>query len=148
MLHSLGYTHGDLKTENICLRETKDGRLKFTLIDFGICQELPVAGRVAKKSKFFRGNYMFCSERQLLHQRPTQLCDLISLLHVGYYFVYKDIPSTEYAMRLAHQSGQNLFKSIEFKQFRQQHKSLFEMEMCGRKNPFYKLAKYLYKKLN
>lgn len=71
-----------------------------------------------KRSKFFRGNYMFCSERQLMLQRPTQLCDLISLLHVAYYFVFKDIPSTEFAAKLAHQSGQNLFKPRDFKLFR------------------------------
>jgi serine/threonine protein kinase len=36
-LHNLGYSHGDLKPENVCARKTREGRLKFTLIDFGIC---------------------------------------------------------------------------------------------------------------
>ena len=36
-LHSLGYSHGDLKLENICARSTQgDSCLKFTLIDFGM----------------------------------------------------------------------------------------------------------------
>lgn len=44
VLHGLGYSHGDLKPENICARETKEGKLKFTLIDFGLCQKLPPLG--------------------------------------------------------------------------------------------------------
>jgi len=37
ILHGLNYSHGDLKPENVCARETKEGKLKFTLIDFGLC---------------------------------------------------------------------------------------------------------------
>jgi tRNA A-37 threonylcarbamoyl transferase component Bud32 len=40
-LHGLGYSHGDLKPANICARKTKEGKMKFTLIDFGLCQKLP-----------------------------------------------------------------------------------------------------------
>jgi len=40
-LHELGYSHGDLKPENICARKTSEGKMKFTLIDFGLCQKLP-----------------------------------------------------------------------------------------------------------
>lgn len=35
-LHAQGYSHGDLKPENICARTTLSGDLKFTLIDFGM----------------------------------------------------------------------------------------------------------------
>ena len=36
-LHTLGYSHGDLKLENICARTTlSDQSFKFTLIDFGM----------------------------------------------------------------------------------------------------------------
>ncbi len=35
-LHEQGYSHGDLKLENICARTTGNGTLKFTLIDFGM----------------------------------------------------------------------------------------------------------------
>ena len=41
VLHDLGYAHGDLKPENICARKTKNGKFKFSIIDFGICQRLP-----------------------------------------------------------------------------------------------------------
>jgi serine/threonine protein kinase len=36
-LHSLGYSHGDLKPENICARTSHEENFKFTLIDFGMC---------------------------------------------------------------------------------------------------------------
>ena len=36
-LHSIGYSHGDIKAPNICLRKDSTGALRFTLIDFGIC---------------------------------------------------------------------------------------------------------------
>ena len=36
-LHSNGYSHGDLKLENICARASQsDSCVKFTLIDFGM----------------------------------------------------------------------------------------------------------------
>ena len=41
MLHELGYSHGDLKPENICARKRQSGEIVFTLIDFGLCQKLP-----------------------------------------------------------------------------------------------------------
>jgi tRNA A-37 threonylcarbamoyl transferase component Bud32 len=36
-LHSIGYSHGKLGLENICARIDIDGRLVFSLIDFGLC---------------------------------------------------------------------------------------------------------------
>jgi len=53
---------------------------------------------------------MFCSDRQLMLHRPTRLCDLIALVHVAYYFVYKDLPSTEYAAVMSKMLGKNLFR--------------------------------------
>jgi len=42
LLHNFGYSHGDLKPENICARTSNlCDRLKFTLIDFGMSQKLP-----------------------------------------------------------------------------------------------------------
>jgi serine/threonine protein kinase len=62
ILHKIGYSHGDLKPSNICVRQDSKGRLKFTLIDFGICQKLPLPGSDGLKNKHFRGNLMFCSD--------------------------------------------------------------------------------------
>ena len=39
-IHNLGYSHGDLKPENICARKTHDGQIKFTLIDLGMSARL------------------------------------------------------------------------------------------------------------
>lgn len=60
-LHRLGYSHGDLKPENICARTSYESNLKFTLIDFGMCQKLPSQGTTPKKNPNFRGNFMFSS---------------------------------------------------------------------------------------
>jgi serine/threonine protein kinase len=68
--HSLGFVHGDLKPQNVCARETKDGKLKFTLIDFGISQKLAMPDEMIK-NKYFRGNFMFCSDHQLKILKPT-----------------------------------------------------------------------------
>lgn len=40
-LHELGYSHGDLKPENVCARKRQQGDFRYTLIDFGLCQKLP-----------------------------------------------------------------------------------------------------------
>ena len=39
-LHSAGYSHSDLKMENICAYVDQSGELVFTLIDFGVCSKL------------------------------------------------------------------------------------------------------------
>jgi len=61
-LHIMGYSHGDLKLENICARSCINGNLKFTLIDFGMSQKLPQVNVESKPNRFFRGNFMFSSE--------------------------------------------------------------------------------------
>ena len=96
-LHGLGYSHGDLKPENVCVRESSESGLKFSLIDFGLCTKLPIPGAEHKQNKYFRGNFMFCSDLQLMKFIPTQFCDLISLINVAYYIVLKEIPATKYA---------------------------------------------------
>lgn len=53
-LHGLGYAHSDIKPENICARLTKRKQLKFTLIDFGLCQKLTFEKNAPIKR--FRGN--------------------------------------------------------------------------------------------
>jgi len=116
--HSLGYVHGDLKPENVCARETKDGKLKFTLIDFGISQKTVMPDEIIK-NKYFRGNFMFCSDRQLNILKPTQFCDLISLVHIAYYTIYKDLPSTEYAQIVMQRNqDKNFFNPTAFRKFR------------------------------
>lgn len=97
ILHSQNYSHGDLKQENVCVRKSSEGGLKFSLIDFGLCQKLHKPGENRKKNKNFRGNLMFCSNSQLNNLAPTQFCDLTSLIAIAYYVVEKEVPSTIYA---------------------------------------------------
>ena len=78
-LHDIGYSHGDLKPSNICVREDSQGRKLFTLIDFGVCQSLEPKGNKIK-NKSFRGNLMFCSDRQLEYFRPRRVCDLLAVV--------------------------------------------------------------------
>lgn len=61
-LHSTGYAHGDLKTENVCARQAQDGGYRFTLIDFGICTKL-VDPSDCRRGEHFHGNLMYCSTR-------------------------------------------------------------------------------------
>ena len=39
-LHDLGFSHGDIKPENICAKYDDKGELVFTLIDFGVSLRL------------------------------------------------------------------------------------------------------------
>lgn len=59
-LHRLGYSHCDLKLENICARVDFDNRLQFTLIDFGVVSKLAKQQKISDK-KGFRGNFVFSS---------------------------------------------------------------------------------------
>ena len=60
LLHRFGYSHGDLKGENICARIDSNGNFKFTLIDLGICTKLPRMGQDPYVPNF-KGNLMFSS---------------------------------------------------------------------------------------
>ena len=94
-MHEFGYSHGDLKPENICARESHDGTWKFTLIDLGMSSKLPRLGEDTTR-KSFRGNYIFASTDQIINKRPTQLDDIYSLLCVAYMFIYKATPWVKY----------------------------------------------------
>ena len=87
---------------------------------------------------------MFCSDRQLNLLRPTQFCDLLSLMHVAYYFIYQEIPCTKFAEKLI-KEGQSryLYKPNEFKKLRLMHKKRFEMEICHKNNPFNALTHHI-----
>lgn len=144
VLHDLGYSHGDLKPENICARKSKKGEFKFSIIDFGICQKLPNINDVQKKNQLFCGNKMFCSDMQLDQYKPNQYCDLLAIVLVAYYFVTKDVPCTKYAAYVMKENPEiNLFGSEEFTEFRKFYRNRFEVELCSRTNPFAKLYKHL-----
>ena len=51
-IHSFGYSHGDLKPSNICARKSRDGSIKFTLIDLGMSTKLIKLGEDRTKGQF------------------------------------------------------------------------------------------------
>ena len=64
-MHSFGYSHGDLKSDNICARASNNGQFKFTLIDLGVASKLPKIGEDTKH-KSFRGNFLSASPDHLI----------------------------------------------------------------------------------
>lgn len=96
VVHGFGYSHGDIKPENMCARKTTDGSVKFTLIDFGVGQKLATHADF-EMNTYLRGNLMFASYRQLRYFKATVFCDLIALVQMAFYFVFESVPSTERA---------------------------------------------------
>ena len=94
-LHSLGYSHGDLKPGNICAKMSNNGLFKFILVDFGLSAKLAQLG-YNYSSKIFRGNVLFASIEHMMRSRASQLDDLFSLLCVAYYFVNGTLPWIDY----------------------------------------------------
>ena len=91
LLHSFGYSHGDIKPENICAKPLKDGSFKFTLIDFGVIAKTPKIGEPTDE-KVFRGNLLASSADHLNNKRPGSIDDLYSMLCVAYYFIHDTLP--------------------------------------------------------
>ena len=91
-LHSFGYSHGDLKCENICARVGhSSGKFKFTLIDLGVVSKLPRIGEDSSL-KSFRGNFMVASPDHIIERRASVIDDIYSLLCVAYMFVTRSLP--------------------------------------------------------
>ena len=90
-IHGLGFTHGDLKTANVCARESSNGSYKFTLIDLGMSSKIARLGD-SHATKELRGNLMFASIDHITRKRASQLDDLYSLLCVAYYFAIGSLP--------------------------------------------------------
>jgi serine/threonine protein kinase len=58
-LHELGYSHGDIKLGNICIRENEMPKVHATLIDFGFATNLREIDLSTKYS--FQGNFAFAT---------------------------------------------------------------------------------------
>ena len=94
-LHSFGYSHGDLKIQNICARPRHDGKFKFTLIDLGVTSKLPLKGESTAHKKF-RGNLLTASPDHIRNRRPGGIDDIYSLLCVAHQFIHESLPWREY----------------------------------------------------
>ena len=90
--------------DNICARFTKNGKLKFTLIDFGVSSKLQPLN-ADSKDKNFRGNFSYASPDHLFNKRASQVDDLLSLLYVAYKFVYLKLPWDKMAKKMAERHG-------------------------------------------
>ena len=65
-------------------------------------------------------------------------------MHVAYYFIYEDIPATNYAEKLNREDSTiNRFNRNEYRKFRLKHKRRFEMEICLKRNPFHALTSHI-----
>ena len=104
LLHRFGYSHGDLKGENICARIDSNGNFKFTLIDLGICTKLPRMGSNPYVPNF-KGNLMFSSANQIKNNRPNEIDDVYSLICVAYKFIIGSLPWMEFMRKFKEQSG-------------------------------------------
>jgi serine/threonine protein kinase len=61
-LHELGYSHGDIKLDNICIRENEMRKIHSTLIDFGIATDLRNRDLRHRSTKYsFQGNFVFAT---------------------------------------------------------------------------------------
>ena len=104
-LHDLGYSHGDIKPENICAKYDDKGELVFTLIDFGVSLRLFEYGQ-EQNNDIFRGNLNFSSPEHLMNCRASRVDDLYSLLCVAYRFVFHLLPWEEY-LKALHKKNPN-----------------------------------------
>ena len=117
-LHNHGYSHGDLKPENICARPSADGSYKFTLIDLGMCSKL-LRPNSDTSQKYFRGNYIFCNAEQITNKRPTAIDDLYSLLCVAYMFIFNTLPWLKKIEQLSIKNPRiNMYDISYFSKFR------------------------------
>ena len=83
-LHSKGYTHNDIKPDNILMKNKK-----LTLIDFGCSTQFMESGRHIGKNKVphFQGNYMFSSINQMTFTVTSRKDDLVSLCYLLIYLL-------------------------------------------------------------
>ena len=137
-IHDFGYSHGDLKLENICARVTTKGEFKFTLIDFGVSSKLHKVGLV-KPTMNFRGNFTFAPTEQITQRRASKLDDLFSLLYVAYKFVYDKLP-WEKCLNTSYRDAGSMMSANEFIKLRFSKRNSFEnaiLESSGELQPLF-----------
>ena len=90
ILHKLGYTHGDLKFQNICFnKETK----AYTIIDFALVTKIFNGSgehKKLEKVRSFFGNSLFAPDSMVGLTSTGRKDDIESFLYILCY-LYKDI---------------------------------------------------------
>ena len=145
-LHDLGFSHGDIKHENICARYTRNGDLKFTLIDFGVSSRLAQLGQ-DMRNKRFRGNLNFASPEHIMNRRASRVDDLYSLLCVGYKFVFNWLPWEEYLEKMykCNPEANYIFSMKEVTKIRVKQMRSFEKKLINKGRELSNLFEYIRK---
>ena len=138
-LHSLGYSHCDLKMENICARIDQNNKLQFTLIDFGVCSKLGQQQKISDR-KGFRGNFVFSSFDHLVQGRANQIDDLTSLVYVAFKFLFGYLP---WERDKSVEKDPKLINKVSFAALRHKKKAQFIKDLHNHHSPFKNALKYL-----
>jgi serine/threonine protein kinase len=95
-VHQIGYTHCDIKPDNILLpKNHKSGTRDIYLIDFGLCQKFLNTSSehlFQHKAKEINGNSHFMSINTMNKRKPRRKDDLESLFYTAVFMLKGDLP--------------------------------------------------------
>lgn len=96
IIHKLGYTHGDLKFQNICYNEETK---RYTVIDFALVTKIFHKNgqhKAQEKVKGFYGNSLFASDSMVNLKTTARKDDLESLMYILCYLYNGTLPIIEF----------------------------------------------------
>mmetsp|Transcript_3089 Transcript_3089/g.4732 ORF Transcript_3089/g.4732 Transcript_3089/m.4732 type:complete len:265 (-) Transcript_3089:771-1565(-) len=96
IIHKLGYTHGDLKFQNICFNEETK---RYTIIDFALVTKIFLRNGKHKEQedvKSFYGNSLFASDSMVELKTTSRKDDLESLMYILCYLHSGKLPIIEF----------------------------------------------------
>lgn len=121
ILHKLGYTHGDLKFQNICISEH---RKTFTIIDFALVTKIFHRNGIPKKQesvKEFYGNSLFSSDSMVNLLTTGRKDDLESMMYILCFLHSGTLPIIEFINQNIDKFDMSLFMT-EILKFRKEAK--------------------------
>ena len=135
-LHTVGYSHCDLKYENICASVNKAGKLIFTLIDFGVSSKLKL-GSKCRNIKVFRGNFNYSTFEHIANGRANQVDDVTSLLYIAFKFVYRKLPWEDF------KDNKSSPNEVAYAVMRYTNRHQFRQDLINSETPFAEAFTYL-----
>ena len=96
IIHKLGYTHGDLKFQNICYNETNKN---YTVIDFALVTKIfhkNGTHKIQEPVKGFYGNSLFASDSMVNLNTTARKDDLESLMYILCFLYSGTLPIIEF----------------------------------------------------